>query len=83
MSPSLRAIDRIMDSILTEDLAAKFIDLKADRELTKRLDELGHKCHDATLTSDEKDEYETYVVANEYIAILQAKARGVLKHQRA
>ena len=83
MNIKLTAIERVMDSLLTVDLAERIVDLRANRELQSRLDELGDKCNEGLLTPDEREEYEAYITANEYIAILQAKARSLLKHQRA
>jgi hypothetical protein len=44
----------------------------------KRIEELADKNTEGELSSEERDEYETYVRANEIIAILQAKARAIL-----
>lgn len=83
MNTKLAAIERVMDSLLTVDLAERIVDLRADEALQSRLDELGDKCNEGLLTPDEREEYDTYVAAINYISILQAKARGLLKHQRA
>lgn len=83
MDPSTAAIHRLIDSILTIDLAEKIVALRADSELARRVEELGRKCNEGELSPDEKVEYETYVIANDYLAIIQAKARRVLQHQRA
>ena len=45
----------------------------------RRLDELGDKSNEGTLTAAEREEYETYVRAIDFIGILQAKARAVLQ----
>jgi hypothetical protein len=83
MNTKLAAIERVMDSLLTVDLAERIVDLRANEALQSRLDELGDKCNEGLLTPEEREEYETYVTAINYISILQAKARGLLKHQRA
>jgi hypothetical protein len=83
MNIQLAAIERLMDSLLTIELAERIVDMRADERLQARLDELGDKCNEGLLTPEEREEYETYVSAINYISILQAKARGLLKHQRA
>jgi hypothetical protein len=83
MDVKLAAITRLMDSMLTVDLAERVVNLRADEALQARLDELAGKCNEGILTPEEREEYETYVEAVGYISILQAKARNLLKHQSA
>jgi len=83
MANRMDAIDRVMDSMLSVDLAERIVDLRADHSLQSRVDELADKCNEGLLTAEEREEYETYVEALTYISILQAKARALLKHQRA
>jgi hypothetical protein len=82
MNVHMKAVERLMDSMLTVEIAEKIVDIRANNALQARVDELGGKCNQGLLTPEETEEYETYVVANDYIAILQAKARKLLKHQR-
>ena len=56
----------------------KLIGLKADRKARTRVAKFARKCNDGELTAEERDEYEMYVMAGEFVAILQAKARLVL-----
>ena len=63
---------------LNEDAARKLIGLKADRKARARIAVLAEKCNEGELTPDERHEYETCVMAGEFIAILQAKARILL-----
>ena len=42
------------------------------------MDELAEKSTEGTLTEDERDKYETYVRAINFIGVLQAKARTVI-----
>jgi hypothetical protein len=56
---------------------------RADAETQRRLDELGDRSNEGALTAAERDECETYVQAIEFVAILQAKARGVLARNAA
>ncbi len=76
-----RVLERILDPVsssLNEEAARKLIGLKADRKAQERVAELARKCNEGALTADERAEYEIYVMAGEFIAILQAKARTLL-----
>jgi len=74
----LRRILEPVSSSLNDEAARKLIGLKADRKAQARVSALARKCNEGTLTADERDEYETYVMAGEFIAILHAKARLLL-----
>jgi hypothetical protein len=54
------------------------VGLKADRKTRARVADLARKCNEGALTPGERNEYETYVLAGEFIAILQAQARLLL-----
>jgi hypothetical protein len=76
-----RFLERILDPVsssLNDEAARKLIGLKADRKAQARVAHLARKCNEGELTPDERAEYETYVLAGEFIAILQAKARILL-----
>ena len=76
-----RVLKRILDPVsssLNDEAARKLIGLKADRKAQARVAQLARKCNEGELTPDERDEYSTYVMAGELIAILQAKARILL-----
>ena len=76
-------LDRIFDplrNVLTPESAQRLADWKADDEIQRRLDELGDKANEGALTLAEREEYEAYVRAIDFISILQAKARAVLRH---
>ncbi|MEX2175051.1 MAG: hypothetical protein WD872_11860 [Pirellulaceae bacterium] len=83
MSPTMIVFDRLMDAMITPDMAQQLVRLQADDAIQARVEELGSKCNEGLLTPDEREEYEAYVTANEYIAIVQAKSRALLSHQRA
>jgi hypothetical protein len=83
MSKSLTApvLSRILDPVgraLNVEAAEKLIGLKADAKARARMAKLARKCNDGTLTPEERSEYETYVMAGEFVAVLQAKARLIL-----
>jgi hypothetical protein len=44
------------------------------------LEDLADKCTEGQFSGEEPAEYETYVRAIEFIAVLQARARRVLSH---
>jgi hypothetical protein len=74
-------LDRLLDPVsrcLTPDVARRIIELRADPELQKRVDLLADRSAEGQLTPEERLEYETYVRASRFIAILQAKARKLL-----
>ncbi len=64
--------------ILSRDQAAQIIDFHGDKNLQLRIEELAQKANEGELTDEERAEYEGYVEANSFIAVLQAKARRLL-----
>lgn len=64
--------------ILSRDQAAQIIDFHGDEDLQRRIEELAEKANEGELTDEERAEYEGYVEANSFIAVLQAKARRLL-----
>jgi hypothetical protein len=78
-----RILQRLLEPVsaaLNEEAARKLIGVKADAQAQARVDELARKCNEGELTPQERAEYETYVLAGEVIAILQAQARIFLSH---
>ena len=57
------------------------MELRADPHLQARMDELAEKCNEGQLTPDEREEYETSIRFGNFIAILQTKARQLLKRR--
>ena len=53
---------------------------QADESLQRRLEELAEKCSEGDLSEEERAEYSGYVRANNFLSILQSKARTRL-HQ--
>jgi hypothetical protein len=75
-------LDRLLDPlsrILTPEVARKLVNLRFDATAQERIDELADKCNEGALSDAERREYETYVYAIDFIAILQAKACALLK----
>lgn len=63
----------------TPEVAQKIADFRADRATHARLDELAAKANEGLLTDTERAEYDAYIEVIDFIAILQAKARSLLK----
>lgn len=77
-------LDRLLDPVtrcLTPESARALVELRADEAARHRIAELAEKCNEGRLTSEERQEYETYVHVGNLIAILQAKARLLLKRE--
>ena len=74
LSRLLAPVGRSLRPEVAQHLAA----LQVDQAAQARLEELADKCTEGQLSADERTEYETYVQALEFIAVLQAKARNLL-----
>ncbi len=64
--------------ILNREQAAQIVDFHGDDEMQRRIEELAGKANEDELTDAERAEYEGYVEANSFIAVLQARARRLL-----
>jgi hypothetical protein len=76
------AFDRGTDPILeffNVEQAKALVAYRGDEALRARIEELANKNTEGELTDAERAEYEGYVQANKFIAILQAKANKLLK----
>lgn len=74
-------LDRILEPVsssLNEEAAHKLLALKADRKVQARVTKLADKCTEGRLTPEERREYEWYLMANHFVAILKARARILL-----
>ena len=84
MKHSAAMIDRLVEPVirtLTPEVARALVQLRADPELQAKMDELAQKCNEGQLTTEEREDYETSIRFGNFIAILQAKARALLKHR--
>jgi len=66
---------------MSREFAQKLIDLRVDKELQARVEELRRKANDGSISADEDAEYKDFVEAVDVISVLQAKARQVLVRQ--
>lgn len=73
-----RGVDPLLRKILSTERARDVLDYQAEPWLQERIEELAAKANEGELTDAERSEYEGYVRANNFVAILQAKARTVL-----
>jgi hypothetical protein len=78
-------LQRLLEPVsasLNEEAARKLIGLKADRTVQARVAKLARKCNEGNLSPEERAEYEAYVMAGDFVAILQANARLLLARRR-
>src|SRR5437016_500164 len=66
------------DHTMTPEVARWMIGLRADGDLQSRFDELADRNTEDTITNEELDEYDEYLLVSRLVAVLQAKARDVL-----
>jgi hypothetical protein len=77
-------LDRLLDPVaqcLTPESARHLVDLRADEAAQNRIDQLADAATEDLLTPEERAEYEAYIAASSFIAILQSKARVLLKNR--
>jgi hypothetical protein len=63
---------------LNENAARALLGIRANKTTAKRMALLARKCNEGQLSPAERVEYETNVLASEFLALLQARARVVL-----
>ena len=78
-APVLNRIFDPLSDVLTLESARRLVSWRADDETQRRIDELGDKCNEGGLSAAEREEYDAYVQAIDFIGILQAKARAILQ----
>ena len=74
-------LDRILEPVsrcLTPDVGRRILQMKADPIAQARIEELAAKSTEGQLSEDERSEYETYVRAMDFVAVLQSKARAAV-----
>jgi hypothetical protein len=82
MSTTAIHLDRLLEPFagcLSADVAAKVAALRADDAMQERIDYLAERSNEGTLSEDEREEYAGYLHAIDVIAVLQAKARAMLR----
>jgi hypothetical protein len=77
-------LDRLLEPFaasLSPDVAAKVADLRADEAMQDRIDYLADRSNEGLLTAEEREEYVGYLHAIDVVAVLQAKARSLIRKQ--
>ena len=83
-TPEMAAFDRGVRPVLQivlPDKAAAVVNFRPDSALQARIEEFAGKSTEGQFTPDERAEYEGYVRANKFVAILQHKARELVKSE--
>lgn len=82
MSTTTFHLDRLLEPLagcLTPEVAAKVAAFRADEAVQQRIDYLAERSNEGALSEEERDEYSGYLHAIDVIAVLQVKARAMLK----
>ena len=74
-------LDELLEPVgrcLTPEVARRLVGLRASPALDARIQELGRKCNEGRLSTQEQSDYETISRYIKFIAVLQSKARALL-----
>lgn len=85
-TPDAPVLDRLLEPLgrmLTPEVARNLVKMRFDPTARTRIDKLARRCNEGRLSEEERREYEVYVHAIDFIAILQSKARALLKRSTA
>ena len=78
-APALNRILEPVSRILTPQVARALVRLRLDAKTQGRIDRLARKSTAGKLSPEERSEYQTYVSAIDFVGVLQAKARAILR----
>jgi hypothetical protein len=81
-TPVLDEILKPVTQCLTLDNARKILHYRPNRKVEARIRKLARKCNEGELTPEERAEYETYVFAGEFVALIRAKAQALVRQKR-
>ena len=84
VTPEAMAFDRGVGPLLRLvllDKADAVLSFRPEAALSERIEELAAKSTEGELSDEERAEYEGYVRANNFIAILRRQARRLLAHE--
>jgi hypothetical protein len=71
-------LDGLLDPLsrcLDADSARRLVNFRVDPPVQERIDTLGARANEGTLSADERAEYEALINAADFISILKIKAR--------
>ncbi|MDR3632317.1 MAG: hypothetical protein P4L84_00695 [Isosphaeraceae bacterium] len=74
-------LDRMLEPLsrcLDAESAKRVTELVIDPSVQSRVDVLAERANEGLLTPEERSEYEAYINADDFIAILKMKAKRVL-----
>ena len=71
-----KGISPVMELVLPGKIEA-LLEFRPDEALQQRIEELASKSTEGELSANERQEYEGYVRANKFIAILKRQARSI------
>lgn len=86
VSTAHTVLDELLEPLgdcLTVEVAERLSALRAPTSVQARIEELARKSEEGQLDGSEREEYEALVSAGNFIAILQSKARRLLKDRPA
>jgi len=75
-------LDELLDTVsrgLTLEVARQVTQLRAPESVQRRMEDLAAKSSEGTRSPQEREEYQHYVSAGTFVAILQSKARKLLR----
>ena len=73
-----KGVEPLMRLVFPEKLD-EVLAYRPDEELQQRIDDLASRCNEGELTNSEREEYEGYVRANKFLAILRRQALRITK----
>jgi hypothetical protein len=79
-----KILDRLLDPIgscLTPEVAKRLVRVRLDAKTQRHLDEYAVRNQEGKLTVAEREEYDTCISAIDFVTVLQAKARALLKRR--
>jgi hypothetical protein len=71
-------LDGLLDPLsrcLDADSARRLVDFRIDPPVQERIDTLGERANEGSLSTDERGEYESLINAADFISILKLKAK--------
>jgi hypothetical protein len=78
-SPVIERIIAPLSDCFTQEVAERVANYRIDHEVQARIDDLARKSNEDSLSEAEQAEYDGYVETIDFIGLLQAQARALLK----